>query len=402
MHLTKKQHDIIPYILFFGSAILFATMDIYVPSLPDMQTFFNTTEDVMQWTLTVNFMATAILGLFFGPVSDRFGRKKLIQIGVVIYLIGTIMCIASKKIDVFMIGRLLQAFGSSAQSVIGMAIIADLFSGIERAKIIAITGIIYPIAFSSAPFIGGKLSEKYGWQASFVFVFLGVFIYFVLFSKYIPETLKPSSSKKFLSLKSTFVNYSLFLKNRLFLLYASIHTLTIAVFMLHLANSSFFYKNQMGLPMNKYIYLQAIPCIGQIAMTFLSKYILKKYGMRSCFKMGGIGYGLGFLALALTAIFFPTNPYIVCGSICIPYVSSTFVFAISITKATEIFPDMAATSSGLFSFLRTIIGVILLGFGIIILDTTVEHVYSFMALILAAVTCSIFYILKTTLKEDHR
>lgn len=170
--------------------------------------------------------------------------------------------------------------------------------------------------------------------------------------------------------------------------------------MLYLANSSFFYKNEMGLPMSKYVYLQSIPCIGQIVMTFLSKYILKKYGMRSCFKMGGIAYGLGFLALTLTVMFFPKNPYIVCAAVCFPYISSTFVFAISITKATEIFPDMAATSSGLFSFLRTIIGVVLLGFGIMLLDTTVEHVYTFMALIIAVVTCSIFYILKVTLKEE--
>jgi DHA1 family bicyclomycin/chloramphenicol resistance-like MFS transporter len=298
-----------------------------------------------------------------------------------------------------MTGRLLQAFGSSAQSVVGMAIIADLFHGVARARVIAITGIIYPIAFASAPILGAKLSMLYGWKSSFIFVFVGAVIYFVLFSKYVPETLR-TSSKHPLSFKSAFQNYTLFLKNKLFILYCSIHSFTIAIFMLYIANAPFFYKNQMGLPMETYVYFQSIPCAGQIVMTFLSRHILKKYGMRSSFIMGAIGYVLSCFALIITANFFPNNPYIACGAMCIPYVSSTFVFAVVITKATEMFPHMVGASSGLFSFLRTMGGTILIGFGTEILNTTVPQVYTFMGIITAIIICSMTYILATGLKKE--
>lgn len=389
----------IAYVLFFGSAILFATIDIYVPSLPDMQVFFKTSQDMMQWTLTLNLLGVAMTGLFFGPLGDHFGRKKLIQINLVVYLMGTLMCIYSLDIRIFMVGRLMQACGSSAQAVVGMAIIADLFRGVERARVLSITGIIYPIAFSCAPILGAELSIRYGWQSSFVFLFTGAVIYFCLFWAYVPETLS-KDKRHALSFMKIFRNYGLFLKNKLFILYCSIHALTISVFMLYVANASFIYKNQMGLDMKTYVYFQAVPSVFQILFTIVARHVLKNHGMRTSFLIGGWGYGISFISMLIMLLFFSSNPYVMCAATCIPYIASAFVLAVAVTKATELFPHMAGTSSAVFSFLRTILCGVLLGCGTIFLDTDVLQVYPYMMAIILVILGVIAYILHFSLKAD--
>jgi DHA1 family bicyclomycin/chloramphenicol resistance-like MFS transporter len=399
MLLKQKESKLIAYILFFGSAILFATIDIYVPSLPDMQKFFKTSENMMQWTLAINLLGGAITGLFFGPLGDHFGRKKIIQINLVLYLIGTLVCIFSPKIELFMCGRLLQACGSSAQTVVGMAIIADLFRGVERARVLSTTGIIYPIAFASAPILGAELSVLYNWQASFIFLFIGASVYFILFSIYVPETLR-SHGKRDLSPKSVFQDYGKFLKSKLFIFYSCTHALTITVFMLYLANASFIYKNHMNLDISTYKFFQIIPCVCQIVFTVVARHVLQKYGMRASFILGGYGYALSFVAMGAMIIFAPNDPYIVCAVTCIPYISSTFVFAVAVTKATELFPHMAGTTSAVFSFLRTVLSGILLAIGTTFLTSTIHQVYPYMMIIIAIIFFIILYILTVSLQKE--
>ena len=397
--LTQRESKIIAYILFFGSSILFATIDIYVPSLPDMQIFFSTSKEMMKWTVTINVLGGAITGLFFGPLGDYFGRKKLIQINLLVYLLGTLICIYSVDIRFFMVGRFMQACGSSAQAVVGMAIIADLFRGVERVRVLSITGIIYPISFACAPLLGGQLSILYNWQASFIFLFVGALIYLCLFSMYVSETL-PKDKRHVLSFKKVFINYGLFLKSKLFIFYCSIHSLTISVFMLHLANSSFIYTDQMGLGISTYQFFQIFPCICQMIFTIIARHILQKYGMRFSFIVGGYVYALSFLVIGITVSFFSNDPYIVCAATCVPYIASTFVFAVAVTKATELFPHMAGISSAVFAFLRTTLGGVLLGCGTIFLGTDVFQVYIYMMGIILVILMVIIYILQFSLKID--
>lgn len=400
MNSNVPHLKMIPWIIFYGSAVLFATMDIYVPSLPMMQEYFSTTEDMMQWTLTVNFMGSAIIGLFLGPLSDFFGRKRIIIIGLIVYFIGSFLCVQSQNIELFLFGRLLQSFGSSAQSVISLTIITDLFFGRERAKMLSIIGIIFPVSFALAPIVGGKLQVLYGWQSSFIAIGLCVFVYFLLFCFYVPETLHTSKRVQ-INLKKVFADYKAFFKSRVFISYASVQSLTIAIFMLYLANAPFFYMRGMGMSPDQYSFFQAAPFIVQILGTFFARDVLAKQGMNKAFLIGAYIYALGFVAFLLSAFFFATNPYIVCLAACFPYVGSAFVFAVAISKAMELFPHLAGTSSAVFAFLRTIIGAAFLGFGTQILDTSVLQVYIFMSSIMLMILGLIVYLLRTNLKAKE-
>ncbi|MGV8936720.1 MAG: multidrug effflux MFS transporter [Allorhizobium sp.] len=161
---------IVTLVLIAGLAAL--TMNIFLPALPDMARYFNADYTVMQMSISGYLAGTAVLQVFLGPLSDRFGRRPVMIASLVTMLVATLICILAETVAVFMIGRLLQTT-VVAGLVLSRAVVRDIVPMNEAASMIGYITMGMTLAPMVGPTLGGFLNDLFGWQANFV-VLLGL------------------------------------------------------------------------------------------------------------------------------------------------------------------------------------------------------------------------------------
>jgi DHA1 family bicyclomycin/chloramphenicol resistance-like MFS transporter len=146
-------------------------MSIFLPSLPAMTAFFATDYAVMQLSVSLYLAATAIMQLLIGPVSDRFGRRPVVMVSILVFLVATLGCLLAPNVTVFLAFRMLQAF-VAVGLVLSRAVVRDMYPQNEAASRIGYVTMGMSLVPMFAPMIGGTLEQLFGWQAIFVFLML--------------------------------------------------------------------------------------------------------------------------------------------------------------------------------------------------------------------------------------
>ena len=147
--------------------------DMYLPSLPSMGEYFKTTPSLVQLGLTASMIGLTAGQIFFGPLSDKYGRRSPLLAAMYLFIISTIGCIFAPTIEIFVILRLLQGIAGAGGIVISRSVATDMFTGKELAKTLAIIGAINGVA----PIIGGGLTEGIDWKGIFwVLLALGIIL----------------------------------------------------------------------------------------------------------------------------------------------------------------------------------------------------------------------------------
>ncbi len=166
-------------------------LNIYLPALPAVQAAFDTTVPRVQLTLSVSLLAFAVGLLVHGPLSDRFGRKPVILVGVGVFSLGTLMCLAAPTLDWLIIGRAIQALGSAAGLIVSRAIVSDLYPREKMVRMIAYLTMVMVIAPTVSPLLGALLVVTFGWRSVFIFMAAaGVVILWTAW-RLLPETRAP-------------------------------------------------------------------------------------------------------------------------------------------------------------------------------------------------------------------
>ena len=151
--------------------------DMYLPSLPSMGDYFSTTSSMVQLGLTTSMIGLAVGQVFFGPLSDRYGRRLPLLVAMWLFIISTLLCLFSQSIEQFVAFRLLQGIAGAGGIVISRSVATDKFSGRELAKMLAVIGAINGVAPVAAPIVGGLLTDLIGWQGIFWILFgLGILL----------------------------------------------------------------------------------------------------------------------------------------------------------------------------------------------------------------------------------
>ena len=140
------------------------SMQIYLPAVPAIQMDFAIAPSLAQLPLSLSMVAIAISTLFYGPLSDRHGRRPLLFIGLALLVIGSLICAAAPNIWVLIAGRIAQAAGAGAGLVLTRAIIRDVFSADRVASVFAYLTIAVVVAPMLSPSIGGVLADLFGWR----------------------------------------------------------------------------------------------------------------------------------------------------------------------------------------------------------------------------------------------
>ena len=156
-------------------------MDIYVPALPHISMLFDVSASQMQMTLTVFMLTAGLMQLIVGPLSDHYGRKLLCQMMIFVFALGTVLCSFAVSIETLILSRIVQAIGACGMMVVGFAIVRDVFSGVESAKVYSFLNGIIAFSPMFAPFIGGYLDVYYGWPSTFLALLVIAVIAFICF-----------------------------------------------------------------------------------------------------------------------------------------------------------------------------------------------------------------------------
>lgn len=185
-------------ILLLGSLTAFGaiTIDLYLPTLPAIAAHFATTPAMVQLTFSAFFIGMAIGQLFYGPASDRFGRRPAILVGCLVYIAASLACVLAPSIEWLIAGRFLQALGCCAGMVVARAVVRDRYDHRDSARIFSLLTLVLGVAPLFAPTIGGWLALAFSWRSIFVaFVGVGVLLATAVWLR-LEESRSPATAAK--------------------------------------------------------------------------------------------------------------------------------------------------------------------------------------------------------------
>ncbi len=185
---------------------------VFMPSLPDIARDLQVTPAQVQLSITAYLFGLASGQIFYGTISDRYGRKPVMMVALLIFCGATIVCGLAQSIEVLILGRALQAIGGAGVIVIVRAIIRDVHEGARAARELAIMGAILSLSPIMAPILGGFLQVWFGWRSTFI-ALLVVGVVFVIAAWFLlVETLRQQATDP-LSLSGTFSTFGMLLRD---------------------------------------------------------------------------------------------------------------------------------------------------------------------------------------------
>jgi len=226
------------------SAVSPLGINMYLPSMPGMARAFSVDFTTIQLTLSLYLAAMALGQLIIGPLSDRFGRRPVLLIGLTAFVVGSLICFLAQNVSLLIFGRVVQAMGGSAGITLSRAIVRDLFGRNQVASMIGYVTMGMAVAPMIAPTIGGVLDTYFGWRASFAFliVFGGSALLFAVWQLYETNHSRGSAD----SVRELLRRYGSLFRSRLFWGYTLATSLVSAVFFAFLAGAPYVTIELMG------------------------------------------------------------------------------------------------------------------------------------------------------------
>lgn len=214
LHFTSRQKLIFAILVNIIIPLAGMSTDIYLPSLPAISAHFNVTKALVQLTVTSYVIAMGLSQLVAGPLSDAYGRKKLLLLAVLTQLIAVLAILFSPSIYWMIFFRFIQGLGAAFMIVPARAVINDVFEGHELKKQFNYLTICFALGPIVAPFLGGYFQHYFGWEANFIFLLIYIVLLVFLILFFYRETLL---NTRLFSIHHLWKNYHTILSHRYFL-----------------------------------------------------------------------------------------------------------------------------------------------------------------------------------------
>lgn len=335
-------------------------IDTFLPSFPAISEQFAVAPEVVQQLLSGFLLAFAAMSLFYGTLSDAFGRRRVILTSLVIFTAASIGAALSTTFGWLLAFRILQGLSAGSGMVVGQAIIRDKFSGPVAQRLIAQVMMVFGLAPAIAPIAGGYLQTHFGWQAAFVFMALIAAILLLACLRFLPESLPRASRSAFHPVHLA-RNYLAAIQDVRFLFGGLAVGFAFGGLGLYIASSSSFVIHILGLAETQFAWL-FVPMVGGLV-------IGSAVGSKLSHRMPpGASIRLGFVCMAIASIanvvynlaFPATVPWAV-----LPVMLYTFGLGLGLPGMSlmtlELVPTMRGMAASLLNFMQMLIFAIMSG-----------------------------------------
>lgn len=267
--------------------------DFYLPVLPEMTGYFHTTPALASMSLTAGMIGLAAGQLFIGPLTDKYGRKRILVGSMLLFVVASLLCIFSGDIFMFNAMRVLQGLAGAGGIVIAKSMSADMYTGRELASFMALLGAINGIAPVCAPVVGGLMAGVTSWTGVFA-VILAVGLVLMVCSMFLPETLQPANRIR-KSVIKVYGNLFRVFRNSRFTLSVMAEMACFFMFFAYIASSPFIMQQVYHLSPLGYSL-----CFGLNALMIGVGAAMATHfrSQGTCLRFGGLGMLAGTLLLA--------------------------------------------------------------------------------------------------------
>lgn len=337
------------FMVILGVLMAFTSLstDIYLPAMPVMADELHGNAEL---TVTGFLVGFAIAQLVWGPVSDRIGRRMPLFIGMVLFVIGSIGCAMSQTMEQVVFWRVFQALGACTGPMLARAMIRDLYSRTEAAKMLSTLMVIMAVAPIIGPLLGGQLLKIGSWHSIFwLLAVIGALMFAMVFR--LPETL-PDTGHNSVSIWHAFANYRMLLANGPFMRYTLSLTFYYTAVYAFIVASPFVYINYFGIDAQHYGLLFGLNILGVMGLSMINRYLVVRFSLDALLRTAT---GVAALAALLLAVVVKADMGGIVGIVVPVFVAFTMngVIAASATAAAlDSVPKMVGSASALIGALQ--------------------------------------------------
>ncbi len=274
---------------------------IITPALPQIESSFALKHGSLEWSMSIFLLGSVIGQLIYGPIANRFGRLFSLRIGLIINLIGIILCIASVKLSnygLLLFGRFITALGAAAGLSCTFTLINELLCRDQAKRAMSFAIVSFTVGIGAAVSIGGTITQHMPWHYCFICLLIHGLLMFILTWQF-PETLKEKIALHPLKILS---GYQATLRQSQLVVFSMIIGLVSAVAYGYSSAAPLYAQSVLHLSPASYGYWNLINTVGMLASGFFSAYIMKKYGPARLLYIGLIGMAPCLVSLCVIAI----------------------------------------------------------------------------------------------------
>lgn len=252
------------------------SIDTYLPSFHDIGAALGATPIEVQQTLTAYMLPFAVMSLWHGAISDTFGRRRVILVGLALFGIASAGCVMASRIEHLWVLRAVQGVSSGAGMIISRAIVRDLFSGAEAQRVMSRITMMFAFAPAIAPVLGGRLQQWFGWRSVFAFLVLVALVLWLICWRFLPETLAVERRQPF-NVRYLVKTYWKVMTSPSFLFGCASLGFTFSGFFLYVMSAPVFLMRHLGVPETGFFWLFGPAMAGLMGGAWLSGRFAGKY-----------------------------------------------------------------------------------------------------------------------------
>lgn len=347
--LLRRESPWIPFILLVILVGCWSELDLYAPSFPEMMHYFSTTEQMMQWTLSLNFLGFFLASLLCGPLADAVGRRPVILWSSAIFVAGSALCLFANTVEMLLLGRFIQGIGVSGPVTICQAVIADIYQGEQQVKLLSRTNSIITITMAMAPIVGVFLTKHLGWQANFMAIFAVAIVGGLLVYLFVPETHKNKAPFKF---GSVVTNYRTLLVTKDFMVATLAMCFSVTPYFILIGIMPLLFMEQLGVSLENYaMYQGSIVGLYSVLSLMMPK-IMAHFDVNRLVVWSVLASVLSLMMAFTLSQIIPDNPTTLTGLMWVYCIGIVLPPTMMFVRAMDMFDNLKASASSLIQSLR--------------------------------------------------